>query len=1258
MANIQQTQTFYSLTLEAASATTSAVTCNAIPGLKQSDQQIFEARGEKIYLHRIVESEDRSTVTLTTVLEQNVFGIVRGVSAFRIPGTSTDQLVISSDSGRVSVLQYDAKANKFDKVKLETFGKSGVRRMIPGQYLASDGRGRCTMLASAEKNKVVYIYQRTAEGTITISSPHEANTWASLCFGVCALDTGWEHPVFASLEVDYSDAEADPTGAAYEAREKQLVYYTVDLGLNHVVKSWSDPVDYTANQLYAVPGGQDGPSGLLVCCEGRIYYKHNENNPLSIAIPRREGKTEDPDRKRIIVAGCLYLNRSKHDFWFLLQTEDGDVFKLSMEMEEDEQGRRTHQPARILLKYYDTLPVAKQLLLIRKGYLYVAAENGNSKLYHVNNLADDLDFEPHNNFYSDDVSPDPADAIEPTYFRPRELTMLTIAHDVPSLHPLMRTRVDNLTGEDAPQIYALQGTGPNSVFKTIRHGLEVMEIVASPLGPLPHDRLWSLKNRESDEYHSLLLLSSSYGDRTIVLSIGDEVETLENTAFMTSRATILAAQMGEQTLIQVHARGVRSIYADGKVNEWPSPQHTTILTASANQRQLLLGLSTGELCFFFMGEDGVLSELEERPEMSGKITSISVGQTPKGQLVSKYAVVGCDDDTIRVLSIELDSPLEPRSVQGLSAAPTSLEVMSMDDPGTGTTANYVHIGLESGLYLRATIDEVTGDLGEVRMKFLGPRAVKINQVTVAGHDAILACSSRPWLGYNHPTTGVYTQTPLVTAQMEYVANFQTEHMQCLCAIQGQNLLIFDLPRIDGRLTSHEVSLRYTPRSMTRHSEHAMFYVAQSEGNTLSPATKEELLKKNANGSEMEVDGQQPNGNSTASRKDSKTPYEVEVNPDSDSTALEKHLGLPKGAGHWASCIQAIDPLNHLITNTFEFSDNESALCCTTVAFESKDWETYLAVGTGQHMSPGGLSSAASEPKGYVHIFKLLDSGTKLSWVHKTPVDYPVYAMTTFRGRLAVGIGPDLFIYDLGLKFLLRKTRASVAPNLITSIQTMGNRLVCADVSESVTYVVYKPPPHNRLIPFVDDTIQRWTTATTLLDYETVAGGDKFGNLWVVRCPEQASKEADDEGVGGYIANERSYLNGAPYRLDLRAHIFTNDIPTSLQRTPLVSGGQDILFWSGLQGTLGILVPFVSREDVELFSQLERLIREEEPPLSGRDHLMYRGYYVPVKGVVDGDLCERFLRLGYDSRQKIAGEVEREVKEVERKIMEMRGRVAF
>lgn len=308
--------------------------------------------------------------------------------------------------------------------------------------------------------------------------------------------------------------------------------------------------------------------------------------------------------------------------------------------------------------------------------------------------------------------------------------------------------------------------------------------------------------------------------------------------------------------------------------------------------------------------------------------------------------------------------------------------------------------------------------------------------------------------------------------------------------------------------------------------------------------------------------------------------------------------------------------------------------------------------------PGPYDSSKPPITGSVHVYRILAPGKELELIHKTNFDHPIYALLPFQGRVALGVGNELFIYDIGMKAILRKARTRITSNThIIGLATQGNRIIVGDVQESVTYVVYNRST-NKLTPFADDTVARWTTAFTMLDYDSVAGGDKFGNLWVLRCPRQVSDEADEPGAASFLSNEKGYLQGTANRLALQLHDFVQDIPTSLQKTALVPGGQEVLFWAGLQGTLGILIPFVDREDVDFFTALEGHLRAEEPPLAGRDHLMYRSYYAPVKGVVDGDLCERFFRLSRDGKERIAGELDRTVREIEKKVGEMRTRFAF
>lgn len=398
--------------------------------------------------------------------------------------------------------------------------------------------------------------------------------------------------------------------------------------------------------------------------------------------------------------------------------------------------------------------------------------------------------------------------------------------------------------------------------------------------------------------------------------------------------------------------------------------------------------------------------------------------------------------------------------------------------------------------------------------------------------------------------------------------------------------IFSIEKLGNNLLQQSIPLTYTPRKFVRHPEQPLFYTIESENNTLAISTKERLLNDSA-----------------------------VVNGDGAILPPED-FGFPRAQGHWASCIHVIDPITTKeVLQQINLDGNEAAVSIATVSFSSQDDETFLVVGTGKDIVVNPRSFTA----GFIYVYRFLEDGKELEFIHKTKVEEPPLALLAFQGRLLAGIGSELRVFDLGLKQLLRKCQAQVVPHLIVGLQTQGSRIIVSDVQESVVFVVYKFQ-ENRLIPFVDDVIARWTTCTTMVDYETVGGGDKFGNLWLLRCPQKASEEADEDGSGAHLIHERQYLQGAPNRVSLMCHFFPQDIPTSIQKTQLVAGGRDIIVWTGLQGTLGILVPFASREDVDFFQTLEQHLRSEDAPLAGRDHLIYRSYYVPVKGVIDGD-CE-------------------------------------
>jgi splicing factor 3B subunit 3 len=281
------------------------------------------------------------------------------------------------------------------------------------------------------------------------------------------------------------------------------------------------------------------------------------------------------------------MHKMRGAFFFLLQTEDGDLFKLTVDMVEDDNGQLTGEVRRLKIKYFDTVPIATGLLILKSGFLFVASETGNHDFYQFEKLGDD---DEETEFTSDSFSADISEPLSPVYFHPRGYENVNLVESINSLNPLLDCKIVNLTEEDAPQLYTLCGASARSSFRTLKHGLEVSEIVESELPSVP-SAVWTTKLNRTDEFDAYIILSFSNG--TLVLSIGETVEEITDTGFLSTAPTLAVQQLGEDSLIQVHPKGIRHILVDRRVNEWPAPQHRSIVAAATNERQVAVALSSG-----------------------------------------------------------------------------------------------------------------------------------------------------------------------------------------------------------------------------------------------------------------------------------------------------------------------------------------------------------------------------------------------------------------------------------------------------------------------------------------------------------------------------------------------------------------------------------------------------------------------------------------------------------------------------------------
>jgi len=80
------------------------------------------------------------------------------------------------------------------------------------------------------------------------------------------------------------------------------------------------------------------------------------------------------ESERPIMIVCAATHKTKSMYFFLVQSEQGDVFKVTLEADGD-------LVTEMRIKYFDTLPVANALCILKTGFLFTASEFGNQFVF-------------------------------------------------------------------------------------------------------------------------------------------------------------------------------------------------------------------------------------------------------------------------------------------------------------------------------------------------------------------------------------------------------------------------------------------------------------------------------------------------------------------------------------------------------------------------------------------------------------------------------------------------------------------------------------------------------------------------------------------------------------------------------------------------------------------------------------------------------------------------------------------------------------
>ena len=1153
-------------------------------------QEIVVSKGTMLELFQIDQSGK-----LKTLISKETFCQIRAISPFRLTGNKRDHIVLLSDSGRIVILEADPKTQTFIKIHQETYGKTGCRRIVPGEYLGVDPKGRAVMIGAIEKQKFVYIISRDNESRMTISSPLEAHKSHTICYGMCGVDVGYDNPLFACLEVDYGDEDDDKSSLYTGNHQKMLVYYEMELSLNHVVRKKNEKIDFSAHLLVPVYKTQENPGGILIFCEDFVEYRGLNNVGSKITYyPQRYENEHSKFKKKIMIINYSIYKR-KEIFFVLAQSELGDLFKINLDFNK---GKIND----IIIQYFDTIPPAHSISLLINGYLFSASETSNHFLYSILSLKD-------NNQQPTSHS---GDSSNYSLFNPTELTHLHIIDEIKSLSCITDMLVEDLTGEGEPQIYTICGKGSRSSLRILKPGLTVNNIVSSALPGEPI-AIWTVKEKVEDIFDKFIIVS--FINATLVLGIGDKISEITNSGFDTKNSTIHVGIMSDNSFIQVIGTGIIHIMKEKKSF---LKANSKIKCACSNEKQVIIGLENNEMLYFEHNNNQLCKP--DIKVLDKEILCVDLSPIMENKIRSKYVSVGCGDKTIRIFSLEIEQCLAKISVQVLPYEISSLKFLSHNNKDN----LYLYIGLTNGVLIKTSVDIITGMQTDMQTKYLGTLPVKLFQVTNHNEKAVLACSSKPYLCYRY--MGKYYSEMINMDNIEYATPLNSQVCpEGIIGIKGESLEIINIDNLNEKFSSLEVPLRYTPRKMLLTNKKNLIIIESDQhsySNYQRGKFKEEIAKISKDQNYLNLN-----------EKDIGSPY----TPD----------------GNWGSCIRIVSPANNMeLIDLIELEDNEAVLSACLCNFSSFPNETFLIVGTTVNLK---LLPFQSFTSANIIVFVLKENDTKIEYVFKQSIEDIALAFCEYQGKLLAGIGSNLILYDMGKSHLLKKCETKKITSTITQIQTNGQRILVSTMNESFFFLRHKVT-ENQFYIFADDVIPRWITTSIFLDYDTIAGSDKFENFFIYRLPPGADEENSDDPMGSKKKWEVGYLHGAAYKINLIAQYHLGDLITTMKKISFHGENENVICFGTSSGKIGVFLPFETREEVDFFVHLEMYERIEIDNIAGRDHQMFRSCYGPVKCVIDGDLCEEFMTLESGKRKVLASELDKNESDIINKLEDMRNKI--
>ena len=1195
-------------------------------------------------------------VQYETLISLETFSHIRKIAPMKDTFTKKDNFVVLSDSGKIVIFEVDINKKKFIRINQEIYGKTGCRRVTPGEYLAIDNKSRAIMIGGIEKEKFVYIFKEIDVNLVPnanfeenrnltknsenlnkkiISSPLEVFTPQNICYDIIAIDVGYTNPIFASIEVKYNSTQ-DWISNNYEMNDetkyqKKLSLYQVEIKNNYVIKLFQHPIDNSAYSLFPIDYEKKGnlsqskflQGNFIIFCKGFFYLMKIKENKIS-----KEEKYyfENNNNSIIIINKSVYINQANdaEEFNLLCQSQVGKIYHINFKI-----NAKPIEIYNISINIIYTCPPGSTMAIIG-NFLYLGKETSDSEIYLISTA----------NISNESKT---------------QTLSLVKQKNIDSLNSLIDFKYGNYDSSGLQKFFAISGNKDESYLKSLNiktiynvSSLSTNKIPAQPLN------MWALKKNYEDDFDSFVVFS--FVNKTLVYEIDHTDKTLKelkNNFFETKLPSLHVSIVKDNSYLQVLPNGILHIKTEKKTTFLKSS--STINCASATTNQLVVGLENKELLYFEF--DNSLNKPDIKV-IGKKISFVEFCPIDEGIFKSKYIAICIDDSTINILSLEKDKLFFMASTIKIPDNVASMKIIQNDKHYSHSFMAFV--GLTNGVLVMINFSRAPGNTQfqtQIQTKFIGEEDLKLYKLNLDGnnlnnnfnnllyYDSIMICDSKnSFLCRLNERQDSYVDYNIKKINIKEGIN-----LACNCVVKSQE-----------NKMSENISLITQKKNAI---------LGKIQHDNISPINIFKLLYN---------------------------PKAIIPTLNNNFIILETFREKTDNDEKWNSCIQIVGIKNNECNLITEIKfENECFLSYHLIEnYYANSDKQLLIISTAENYKLYPIKKYSIAKIYLYDIF--LDIKKNYAFTinlkFKDKVESLATAICEYQNKVLCGMYKELILYEIGKEHLLKKSRSNLIKDEITSLSINGDRILALTRRSSIYILKYNE--FNALFYTIisDDFYTRYIHKVKFLDYDTVVGSDKFENFFIYRIPKDqfnpnydSSRHAVKDSMTGMLTNSNdTFLHAASLKLVLINEIHLGEIITEFHTIKIkedfdnnneeeenednsMSGNNmnnsddemdenkiKAILYGTLAGGIGMLIQFNKKEDALFFAQMELLLREYIDEPTGRNILMAKSQYIPVKNIIDFNLIYEFFNIEPSLQKKIAEELgDKAVNEIKNKISEIR-----